>query len=184
MTGYSISLDRLNSRIRDVNRLGNNVYWAIGNPGHTLNLTDSIRWVRELYPRETGYDQVVFWPDLKVYGRVEDIVTTLRNSGINQVGVGSLYSMTNGQIGCPPQILPLSEEVVLACSFNPLNPDHRQLLSLLLNIELPSKEQLQTRRQIGNELSMMPPGALAGFPGGQEYFQAQQRTAGRYGLGM
>lgn len=106
-------------------------------------MVDSIRMVYELYGNRTGYDQVVFWPDYKVYGSIRNIIDIFRNSGINRFQVGSLYAMTNGQIGCPPQILPLTEEVVTACSFNPLNPVHEQFLQSLIDLDLQ-----QPQRQI------------------------------------
>lgn len=184
---YSISLDRINSIIQDVNRQGNNVYWAIGNPGYTVNLADSVRDIMTYYRHEEGYERVVYWPDYKIYGKINSIVRILRNSGVNQVQVGSLYAMSNGQIGCPPQIVPLSEEVVTACSFDPLNETHRILLEQLLGFDLRyllNQQQITQRREnrllVGNELLMLPP--YRSFPGGLSYQQAQQRNIGQYGM--
>lgn len=63
---------------------------------------------------------------------------TIRNrskeAGVNLVNVGNLYLLTNGRIGCQPRTALLTKEVVAACSIDPSNPVHKQLLcSRLVN---------------------------------------------------
>lgn len=40
--------------------------------------------------------------------------------------------MSNGQIGCAARSVPISEQVVAACSFNPLDPAHNELVATLV----------------------------------------------------
>lgn len=115
-------------------------YWQVENPDRTLKL-GSLTYVNRNYP-------IVYWPDFRVAGTIKDITDTFRNAGINRVQVGSLYTMSNGQIGCPLQIAPISEQLVASCAFDPLNPIHQLLLSSLLSEES-LHEQAKIKRIIG-----------------------------------
>jgi hypothetical protein len=71
-----------------------------------------------------------------VAGTIKDIVKYFQAEGNNQVNVGTLYTMTNGQIGCPPGTVFLSEQIVANCSYDPLNPVQTELLMALIGVEV------------------------------------------------
>ncbi len=114
-----------------------NTYWQIANPNRTLKLTGARAYVNKNYFDSQGYDRFVYWPDYRVAGTIRDIVNTFRDAGINQVQIGTLYNMSNGQIGCYRRTATLSEEVVAACSFDALNPAHQAIFNELINQRQP-----------------------------------------------
>jgi hypothetical protein len=175
-----------------------NLYWSVTRPATHFMLSGSVFYVDRHYPNAEGSDRFVYWPDYKVAGTIKDIFFTFQFAGINQVHVGTLYSLSNGQIGCPPGIMSLSEDVIAACAFDPRNPTHSQLLTELINQDIRSKlgylsrtkqnkqefsqqfiQQEQTRQQLTNQLSNT--GAFQMFPGGLNY--QQEATQARQQLG-
>ncbi len=197
-----LTADRISQLVRRLNRPENfSKYWQVTKPSRVLTFSNAPRYVEKTYPNAQGANRFVYWPDYKVAGTISDIVNTFQNAGINQVHVGTLYSMSNGQIGCPPGILPLSEQVVANCAFDSLNPDHTELLLALANLDLRHTlgnmqqkqynqligEQQNIRQQIGEEFLYAPPNAFQAYPqfqGGQNFLTAQQRNVGQYGIGF
>lgn len=202
-----LTLDSINNQIDVARRL--NSYWQIRRPTRSLKLSGAYNFVINSYPNAQGYNRFVYWPDYRVAGTINNIVNGFKEAGINQVQVGSLYDMSRGQIGCYRRTAPLTEEVVAACSFDPLNPIHQSILNQLNELEIKQQEpysevttQLlntgafpgfqgglnyqqqaaQARQQLANELSYLPTGAFPGFPGGREYLTAQQRSIEQYGM--
>lgn len=130
--GAPFTLERVNNLIKRSSKA--NSYWQVTNPNKTLKLAGATVYVNRNYPNTQGYDRFVYWPDYRVAGTIRDIVTNFRNAGINNVTVGSLYTST-GQLGCNQGIVPLSEEVVATCSYDPLNPAHQGIFRQLLTKE-------------------------------------------------
>lgn len=194
-TSKQLTADRISQLVQKFNKPNRlTEYWQLTNPNRYLTLAGSPRYVEKNYPNAQGVDRFVYWPDYKVAGTIKDIVNAFLNAGINQVQVGTLYSWSNGQIGCQPRMVPLTPEIVAECAFDPLNPAHTELLMTLMNMDLRyvlnnlqqaqqyRQEQQQYRQQIGSELSILPP--QGAFPGGPEYLEAQQGIGGRYGMRM
>lgn len=129
-----------------------NKYSLITNPRRTLVLSNAPNIVRKHYPNAQGADRFVYWPDYMVAGTIKDIVKSFQTKGINQVNVGTLYTMSNGQIGCPPGAMPLSEQVVAACAYDPLNPVQTELLMALIGREV--RSQLVEMQQPVNKINV------------------------------
>lgn len=121
-----------NLRLRGqyVNFNGPILYWRSANLHRSpLFLSNAAHFVAINFPNQIGYDRFVYWPDYQVTGTINDIVNRFRSAGINSVNIGTLYGMTQGQIGnLPQENIPLTPETVAANSFDPLNPVHQRIL--------------------------------------------------------
>lgn len=216
-----LTLDHINHAMINA-RSEPDIYWNINQPSVLLKLGGARNYVRINYPDAKLYNRFVYWPDYKVAGSIKDIFTKFYKAGINKVTVGSIYDMSNGEVGCYRSVVPLSINVIIKCSIDPLNPQHQSIFkyimpedysskllelqnpysevtSSLLNLEpikrfpgglpyqqieeerlLPSQQKY--RRELVNELSVLPSDIFPGFPGGSEYQMARERTVGRYGM--
>lgn len=117
----ALTADRIHQLGLQTAARGPGNYWLVTKPRLNLKLTGAEQYVKRNFPNAQGIDRFVYWPDSRVAGTIRDIVNTFRNAGITSVQVGGLYLMTNGQFGQPPGYVPLSEQVVAANSFDPLN---------------------------------------------------------------
>lgn len=164
--------------------LNTDSYWQVASPGRNLKLSGASTYVARNYPNRQGYDRYVYWPDYRVAGIINDIVNAFLNAGITQVQVGSLYEMSNGKIGCYRRTVPLTVEVVQACAFDPLNPDHQKVFREIQQ-EKAQQQQFALQQQqfpysqVTGEL--LGAGAFGTFPGGVNYQQQAQQARQQIG---
>jgi hypothetical protein len=180
-----LSADQI-AELADYDHNNPGIYWQVDNVGRPIRLAGAINFVAVHYPNAQGYNRYVYWPDYKVAGTIKDIVNTFRNAGINKVNVGTLYDMTNGQIGCYRKTVQISEEIVAACSFDPLNPSHQQVFEILKQRELASQGreyglmiEQQPYSQVTNQL--LNTGAYPGYVGGLPYQQQSSQKRQQIG---
>jgi hypothetical protein len=167
----ALTIETIN-RLADVYSKQPGIYWLVNAPARTVKLSNGLDYAN---PDAQGFDHFVFWPDYKVAGTIRNIVNKFRNAGINDVHVGTLYNMTNGNAGCYRRVVPLSEEVVAACSIDPLY----QVIPGETVQESVRIHQLQQRQQpysqVTNQLVNVEPAGR--FPGGVYYQQqAEERN--------
>lgn len=179
-----LTLNQINRAVMNANN-EYNTYWDVNMPNRLLKLAGARIYVKVNYPNTRLYNRFVYWPDYRVAGSIIDIYKRFRQAGINQVQVGSIYNMTNGQTGCYRKTVPLSLDVIIACSIDPLNPAHQIILDQL--ISEPSSEDIeemgyeikklklqQPYSQVTSNLLDLQP--IGKFPGGLPYQQqAEQR---------
>ena len=89
-------------------------YWQVAKPTRTLQLTGAVAYVNKNHANRQMNDHFVYWPNFRVAGTVSDIVNTFRAANIVSVDL---------QDGRGNQ--PLTEQLVIANSYDPLNPEHR-----------------------------------------------------------
>jgi len=106
-------------------------YWRAVQGQATLQLKGAPRYVDAKYPNSEGYDRFVYWPDYRVAGSVSDIVRVFRERYYDNVNVGELNQLTQGQFGSPAGTHPLTEDLVYQNSFDPLNPAHRTIIEAM-----------------------------------------------------
>lgn len=128
------------------------IYWKVEKPNRTLKLSGSTRYVTKNHLYGHGYDRFVYWPDYKVAGKISDIVNAFRNAGIQQVEVGNLFGMSNGQLGCRPRSDIISEQLVAECSFDPTDQRHQELFDFLLQSTRDKIKQQYRKSVMTNEL--------------------------------
>jgi hypothetical protein len=122
----------ISKKIQQANSRGPGAYWQIAAPNRSpLQLANSFQYVNTNFANRIGFDRFVYLPDYRVAGTINHIFNVLKDAGIKFVHVGDLYSMSNGQLGQPPQDAPLSLQTIAANSIDPLNPVHRQALGLM-----------------------------------------------------
>jgi hypothetical protein len=139
-------------------------YWQVNAPSKDLKLTGAIKYVNRYYPNVQGYNRFVYWPDYRVSGTISEIVRTFQQAGVNQVEVGALNELSNGQAGQPRQNVQISEEIIASNAFDPLNPAHQEIIEQFISQVKPSpkaesKYTLQEFIQIGKNIKAFSSGS-------------------------
>jgi len=122
------TIQSINTHRDAAGRKGPNDYWQATNPPRPLKLTHAVRHVEQRHPNTQGINRFVYWPDYRVAGTISDILQVFQQAGYNTVQVGELNRMTGGLAGQPQQQVQLSANVIANNAFDPLNPQHQQIL--------------------------------------------------------
>ena len=97
-----LAVERINWYFQAATQSGSDVYWQVLKPPRTLKLTWAANYVGKIFPNFQGNYRFVYWPDYVVAGTIADIINTFQNAGLDQIRIGALYQLTNGQLGQVP----------------------------------------------------------------------------------
>lgn len=166
------------SIVKRMNSVRPGAYWQVNNPLATFLIKGAEDYVRQRYPNAQGFDRFVYWPDYRVAGTINDIYNRFAQAGVSHVIVGQLYTLSNGQVGCPPQTVPLSPQIIASCAIDPLNPVHVNIFPDIIGGDIyQNKPSREFQSRLTNELTnLAPAGPL--FPGGIQ-FQQQAQNLGQ-----
>ena len=167
--GDQLTLDRINHAMINA-RAQPNTYWNINMPNMLLKLGGARNYVRINHPNARSLNRFVYWPDYRVAGSIKDIFLKFHKAGVNKVTVGSIYNMTGGETGCYRKAVPLSIDVIISCSIDPLNPEHQSIFKNLISDD--SIEWQQPYSEVTSNLLNLEP--IGRFPGGLPYQQKEE----------
>lgn len=122
-----------------------NQYWQVEKPTRGLSLGGANTYVANNYARQPLNNPFIYYPDLAMAGTAENIYNTLARAGVTNIEVGKLNQMTNGRLGAPRSLIPLSPENLINNSFNPSNPASHEEISQLTSESRKRNQVAKTR---------------------------------------
>lgn len=131
----ALTAEGIENRKNTVQKKGRGTYWKVTKPTSTLKLSTSHTYVNNAnhgFANAQGYNRLVYWPDYQVVGTANDIYQAFHNAGVNRVTVNVLHTVTGGRAGNSGQF-DISPALVYSNSFDPLNPEHKQLIHDFVN---------------------------------------------------
>ena len=146
MAENRIATSNARRRINDINRYRNSVidtepevYWDIMNASNTIRLTDILNMQN---PPERNGSRIIYWPDYKVFGTIDEIFNTFGLADMSQIAAGALYTLTDGQFGNSPGVLPLSLRNIFNNSYNPATSKQKQMLIDIYSSDIPRYDRI------------------------------------------
>lgn len=129
-----VNSELLQRRMKSAADKGDHVYITGEDLGSYRVLPGAVAYVQKKHPMGQGMSRFVYFPDYRLAGTVQEIVSILQKTGQNQINVGGLNRLTGGRFGSPMGTAPLSPEIIFANSFDPLNADHAAFIISLKKI--------------------------------------------------
>lgn len=112
-------MDELLKRSAEVRQSHSDCYWLATNPLRKLRRRGALAYATKF--SHDPEDPIVYYPDIRIAGRVSDIVNVLTKAGATTIPVGELYTETQGVLGMPPETVSVTYGNILANSYHPLD---------------------------------------------------------------
>ena len=135
MAERRIATSSARRRISTINRSRNesddsDVYWNIMNPSNTVRIFDILNM-------QDPPANIIYWPDYKVFGTLDEIYNTFNLAGMGPIGVGALHTLSDGSFGNTPGVVPLTANTIYRNSIDPGNRQQRRILIDINSSPLP-----------------------------------------------
>lgn len=129
-------------------------YWQVSMPKRsTLSLTGALSYVKKMHDNPQNVEDIfVYWPDYRVAGTIGNIVHEFTEAGLNNVGVGELYHLSDNEYGNEYGNIALSVDAVKNNSIDPL--ENTSLVNKIIS-QTGSKgdiEKLRSNTMLGKQL--------------------------------
>lgn len=157
----SEDITKLYEKARDSKR-GEYMFWKVGSGANSLlTLTHAIKYVNTIYKKDPDAykdDHWVYYPELRIAGKLSDIINALADAGYDEVEVG-VFSEWATQLGLELGVSGTIsiEELEDAC-IDPMKVEHDEFLQLFTTEHKPVVESKVDREffdmmlKVGNAL--------------------------------
>lgn len=112
------------------------IYWNVMNPYNTVRLTDILN------SQDASEMNIIYWPDYKVFGTLDQIYITFHLADISSINVGVLYTLSDGSFGRAQRTLQLTSDNIWRNSIHPSNDQQRRILLDVYSSNIPRYDRV------------------------------------------